>query len=99
MGLIKAVIPKIKNTLEILLPTILLKTMSLLPVKAALTLTTISGKLVPMATIVKPIMSDDTPDLAVLLVDKTTIKALLEQLGIPVLLLDTRSLPSLLGAH
>ena len=38
------------------------------------------------------------PDLAVLPVDKTTIKALLEQLGIPVLLLDTRSLPGLLGA-
>ena len=38
------------------------------------------------------------PDLAVLPVDKTTIKALLEQLGIPVLLLDTRSLPGLLRA-
>lgn len=38
------------------------------------------------------------PDLAVLPVDKTAGKALLEGLGIPVLTLDTRSLPGLLRA-
>ena len=55
-----AVIPRSKVILTMLLPIILPSTMSPLPSKAAMILTTASGALVPKATIVRPTTIGDT---------------------------------------
>ena len=56
MGLIKAVSPNIKNTLKIFDPTTLPIAISGCPSMPEITLTTNSGMLVPMPTIVAPMM-------------------------------------------
>ena len=54
--------PRIINTFNMLLPTMLPIVMSALPLAAAVILTAASGALVPMATIVKPIISCGIPN-------------------------------------
>ena len=56
-GIIQAVIPRIISTLRILLPKILPIAIPVFPLNAALILTAASGALVPIATIVRPIIS------------------------------------------
>ena len=60
-GATKPVAPRIKPMLAMLEPMTLPTAKSLLPASAACTLTSNSGMDVPMATIVKPIMSTETP--------------------------------------
>ena len=59
-GLIKAQTPTISTRLKMLDPITLLKASSLLPASPAVILTAASGALVPIATIVSPIMTDGT---------------------------------------
>jgi len=58
-----AVIPKMSRIFAILLPTILPNAILLSPFKEAAKLTTSSGIDVPNATIVKPMTSEETPNL------------------------------------
>ena len=59
IGDIIAVIPRIRNTLDILDPRTFPIDISVLPPSAARTDTMSSGTLVPMATIVRPIIASD----------------------------------------
>lgn len=59
IGDMMAVIPRIRNTLDILEPRTFPIDISVLPPSAASTDTTSSGTLVPTATIVRPIIASD----------------------------------------
>ncbi len=57
-GVMIALVPTTTKVLKILEPTIFEIAISLLPIKPAVILTLASGKLVPSATIVKPIITE-----------------------------------------
>jgi hypothetical protein len=61
-GLINALTPTIKVILMIVLPMTLVKASCGLPAITAAELATISGREVPIATIVRPIKSSETPN-------------------------------------
>ena len=70
-----ALVPTTTNVLKILEPTILEIAISLLPIKPAVILTLASGKLVPSATIVKPIITEGTFNLRATLALPSTNKS------------------------